>query len=84
MRFVSQNKANYPVNVKVPQLYVDIIDSNLKVGRPLNRAGFEGRAAFVREAVREKLRTLGLLTEEEERRVVEATRIRKSLRDHPP
>jgi hypothetical protein len=73
---MNETKPNYPVNVKVPQLYVDIIDFNLKDGRPLRGAGFEGRAHFVREAVKEKLMKLGLLTQEDEERLEEARRSR--------
>jgi len=54
----------YPVNVKIPQFYVTIIDENLVDGKPLRGAGFNGRAHFVRETVKEKLIQMGVLTEE--------------------
>jgi len=53
---------NY-VNVKIPEEYVKLIDKHLKTGGTLNRAGFKGRAEFVRNAVKEKLRSLGVLAE---------------------
>ena len=71
---MSQHRPNYPVNVKIPQLYVDIIDSSLNEGQPLKSAGYKGRAHFVKEAVREKLKSLGLLTWKDEQRLSDALR----------
>ena len=63
------SRLNYPVNVKIPQLYVEIIDRNLKEGMDLRRAGFRNRAQFVREAVKEKLMQLGLLSHEAQKKL---------------
>jgi len=61
---VVTSRLNYPINVKIPQLYAEIIDQNLKEGRALRKAGFRSRAQFVREAVKEKLMKLDLLSSE--------------------
>jgi hypothetical protein len=67
---MSGSKPTYPVNVKIPQLYVEIIDENLKNGKVvLQKLGFEGRAHFVRESVKEKLMEVGLLSEEEQKKL---------------
>ena len=58
-------RPDYPVNVKIPQKYVEIIDKNLIEGKPLSKIGFKGRAHFVRTVVAEKLISLGLLPENE-------------------
>jgi len=57
------------VNVKIPELYVNIIDKNLEEGKPLQKAGFKGRAHFVQEAVMEKLIQLGLLSQDNQRKL---------------
>lgn len=66
---MKHKRPTYPVNVKIPQLYVGKIDENLKEGGVLRKARFEGRAHFVREAVKEKLMQLGLLSQEEQRKL---------------
>lgn len=70
------SRPSYPVDVKVPQLYVDIIDENLKDGRALYKTGFTSRAQFVKEAVREKLMGMGLLSEEDQKKLEAASRQR--------
>ena len=57
----------YPINVKIPKFYVTIIDENLAEGKPLRRAGYKGRAHFVREAVKEKLIQMEVITREKVR-----------------
>ena len=74
---MKHNRPTYPVNVKIPQLYVDRIDENLKEGGVLGKVGFESRAHFVREAVKEKLMQLGLLLQEEQRQLEKMRRRRK-------
>ena len=73
---MSIKRLNYAINVKIPRLYVEIIDNNLEGGKALSKAGYHGRAQFVSEAVKEKLFQLGLLTEENQRRL-EAERQRR-------
>jgi hypothetical protein len=46
---------SYPVNVKVPDDYIKLIDQNLKSGALLAEKGFKGRAEVVRYAVFEFL-----------------------------
>jgi len=53
-------RRNY-VNVKIPEEYVKLIDKHLRPEGILNKAGFKGRAEFVRKTVEEKLRGLGIL-----------------------
>jgi len=69
-------RASY-VNVKIPQFYVNIIDTNLEKGKPLQKAGFKGRANFVQETVIEKLIQLGLLSQENQKKLEAARRARR-------
>ena len=73
---MTSTRPTYPVNVKIPQLYVDKIDENLKEGGVLRKAGFEWRTDFVREAVKEKLMQQGLLSQEEQRKLEKMQRRR--------
>lgn len=73
---MSHRRAKYPVNVKIPQLYVEIIDENLKEGKILQKAGFKGRAHFVTEIVKEKLIEMGLLSQEDQKKVEKVKRKR--------
>jgi Arc/MetJ-type ribon-helix-helix transcriptional regulator len=73
---MSGSKPTYPVNVKIPQLYVEIVDENLKEGKNLQKLGFKGRAHFVRESVKEKLMELGLLSEEDQEKLEKRKRKR--------
>ncbi len=50
----------YPINVKVPQEYVNLIDENLKTDGVLAKMGLEGRAEVVRHAVFDFLRMNGI------------------------
>jgi Arc/MetJ-type ribon-helix-helix transcriptional regulator len=50
----------YPVNVKIPQEYVELIDDALRNGGILSKAGFKGRAHFVRFAVYKVLKEYGI------------------------
>jgi len=69
---MDEDRPNYPINVKIPKLYVNIIDLNLVEGKSLSKEGFTSRAHFVREAVREKLASLHLMTGEDDMRLEEA------------
>jgi len=68
------------VNVKIPQLYVDIIDANLKSGKPLQDAGFKGRAHFVQGAVMEKLMQLDLLSTADQKKLEDIKGTRRHRR----
>lgn len=68
------------VNVKIPELYVNIIDKNLEEGKPLQNAGFKGRAHFVQEAVMEKLIQLGLLSQDNQKKLEAARKARRGGR----
>ena len=61
---MERHKHKYPVNVKIPQFYIDIIDNALNSDGFLYNTGFMSRAHFVSETVKEKLVQLGLLSEE--------------------
>jgi hypothetical protein len=59
------------INVKIPECLSDIIDENLKPGKALNIAGFQGRAHFAELAVAEKLVNLNLLAQQDLRELSE-------------
>lgn len=61
---MNRKRLNYQINVKIPLLYVEIIDENLEENKALWKAEYKARAHFVRETIKEKLMQLGLLTEE--------------------
>jgi len=68
------------VNVKIPELCVNIIDKNLEDGKSLQKAGFKGRAHFVQEAVIEELIQLGLLSQENQKKLEAVRKARRSRR----
>jgi hypothetical protein len=68
------------VNVKIPELCVNIIDKNLEDGKSLQKAGFRGRAHFVQEVVIEKLIQLGLLSQENQKKLEAVRKARRSRR----
>ena len=74
---MQQSRVFY-VNVKIPQLYADIIDANLELGKPLRKAGFKGRAHFAQGAVMEKLMQLGLLSTADQKKLEDIRRVRRS------
>ena len=49
----------YPINVKIPEEYVELIDESLQ-GGALQKSGFNSRAHVVRTAVYELLTKHGL------------------------
>lgn len=69
VNFMQRWKRVYHVNVKIPQTYVAAIDKGLEQGGFLCKSGFVSRAHFVREATREKLIQLGLLSEKDVEKV---------------
>lgn len=59
------------VNVKLPEIFVEIIDQNLDKKKVLGGMGFDRRAHFVQIAVLEKLQKLNLVSQTEAKEFVE-------------